>query len=352
MGGSFGRKGKEERGPGAGPRFRPDPSAMPFHDYPANCQTQTWTRGLLAMQPHEWLEDAFQIPCFHSWAVVPNGKEPLARPSFNGDLNLRRVWAPMSKRVMQQVREDLHQPVRVSGDARQLLVRYAGIVGAEFLVQHGQDSAKEHVHGRGLEQLLPDLKCDRITRDAVREPIDFLCAVDDQAKAFFKAGHLRRLAALQKQIRRHPDGAKSRPYIVGGAEKELAGLMLVRSCLRCAGQHNQSIALAVEQFPHRGPAGQCCTLRIAGHRAAYLRLRARTHRAEGIWTLVAGKSDFGGQLVLESAPVMIDERQGNMTVSRRFVYEGAAGEAFLYKDMTDSPSTTAIHAGEGLKSKA
>jgi hypothetical protein len=73
---------------------------MPFHDYPGNRQTQAWSRGLLAMQPHEWLEDAFQIRCFHSWAVVPNGKEPLVCPSFNGDLNLRRVWAPMSKRVM------------------------------------------------------------------------------------------------------------------------------------------------------------------------------------------------------------------------------------------------------------
>ena len=80
---------------------------------------------------------------------------------------------------------------------------------------------------------------------------------------------------------------------------------------------------------------------------------ARDHTAlNGTWTLVGAKSDFGGQPVLESGTVTIDERQGNITVSRSFVYEGAAGETVFYRDMTDSQNNASIHAGKGLKSKA
>ena len=169
---------------------------MPFHDYPANRQPQAGARVLPAMQPHERPEDPFQIRCFHSRSVVPNGKEPLVGTSFNSDLNLRRVRTAMSKGVMQQVAEDLHQPVRGSGYPRQLVARYAGIVGAELLVQPGQDIAQQHVHGHGLEQLLPDLKRDRVTGDAIRQQIDFLCAFDDRAKVFLDAGRLRRRPVL------------------------------------------------------------------------------------------------------------------------------------------------------------
>jgi hypothetical protein len=79
---------------------------------------------------------------------------------------------------------------------------------------------------------------------------------------------------------------------------------------------------------------------------------AREHTAlNGTWTLVPAKSDFAGQPVVQTGTVTIDERQGNITVSRNFIYEGAT-ETFFYKDMTDSQNNATIHSGKDLKSKA
>ena len=47
----------------------------------------------------------------------------------------------------------------------------------------------------------------------------------------------------------------------------------------------------------------------------------------------------------------INERQGDISVSRSFAYEGAT-ETYFYKDMTDSQNNATIHAGKELKSKA
>jgi len=70
----------------------------------------------------------------------------------------------------------------------------------------------------------------------------------------------------------------------------------------------------------------------------------------GTWTLVPTKSDFSGQPVVQSGTVTIDDRQGNVTVTRNFVYEGA-NETYFYKDMVDSEHSATIHAGKDLKSK-
>jgi hypothetical protein len=78
---------------------------------------------------------------------------------------------------------------------------------------------------------------------------------------------------------------------------------------------------------------------------------ARDHSAlNGTWTLVPAKSDFAGQPVVQTGTVTIDDRQGNITVSRSFVYEGAA-ETLFYSDITDSEHNAAIHTGKDLKSK-
>jgi hypothetical protein len=77
----------------------------------------------------------------------------------------------------------------------------------------------------------------------------------------------------------------------------------------------------------------------------------RDHRAlNGTWTLVPTKSDFAGQRVVQTGTVTIDDRQGNITVSRSFVYEGAAG-TFFYRDITDAENNATIHTGKELKSK-
>ena len=70
----------------------------------------------------------------------------------------------------------------------------------------------------------------------------------------------------------------------------------------------------------------------------------------GTWTLVPAKSDFGGQSVVQTGTVTINDRQGNITVSRSFVYEGAA-ETIFYSDITDSQRDATIHTGKDLKSK-
>jgi len=78
---------------------------------------------------------------------------------------------------------------------------------------------------------------------------------------------------------------------------------------------------------------------------------ARDHTAlNGAWTLVPARCDFAGQRALQSGTVTIDERQGNITVSRIFVYEGA-GETVFYTDTTDSENNATIHTGKDLKSK-
>jgi hypothetical protein len=78
---------------------------------------------------------------------------------------------------------------------------------------------------------------------------------------------------------------------------------------------------------------------------------ARDHTAlNGTWTLVPTKSDFAGQPVMQTGTVTIDERQGNITVSRNFAYAGAT-ETFFYRDMTDSENNATIHSGKDLKSK-
>jgi hypothetical protein len=80
---------------------------------------------------------------------------------------------------------------------------------------------------------------------------------------------------------------------------------------------------------------------------------ARDHHTamNGTWTLAPTKSDFAGQPVIQTGTVTIDERQGNITVSRSFIYEGT-GETFFYRDMTDSQNDATIHNGKEVKSKA
>jgi hypothetical protein len=78
---------------------------------------------------------------------------------------------------------------------------------------------------------------------------------------------------------------------------------------------------------------------------------ARDHIAlNGTWTLVPAKSDFAGQPVVQTGTVTINERQGNITVSRSFAYEGAT-EAFFYSDIADSQNNATIRTGKDLKSK-
>ncbi len=78
---------------------------------------------------------------------------------------------------------------------------------------------------------------------------------------------------------------------------------------------------------------------------------ARDHAAlNGTWTLVPAKSVFAGQAVVQTGTVTINDRQGIVTVSRKFVYTGDT-ETFFYSDMTDAENNATIRTSKDLKSK-
>lgn len=78
---------------------------------------------------------------------------------------------------------------------------------------------------------------------------------------------------------------------------------------------------------------------------------ADDHNAlNGTWTLVPAKSDFAGQPVVQTGTVTINNRQGNISVSRSFVYDGATQTVF-YRDSTDGRNNSTIRTGKDLKSK-
>jgi len=86
--------------------------------------------------------------------------------------------------------------------------------------------------------------------------------------------------------------------------------------------------------------------------AVFAALAFSAHTAlNGTWTLVPTDSDFGGQPVIQTGTVTINERQGDISVERNFAYEGA-NETFFYKDMTDSQNGATIKTSKDLKSKA
>jgi hypothetical protein len=78
----------------------------------------------------------------------------------------------------------------------------------------------------------------------------------------------------------------------------------------------------------------------------------RDHNAlNGTWTLVPEKCDFAGQPPLQSGTVTINDREGNITLSRSLVYAGAPGETVFYSDMTDGQHHATIQNGNDVKSK-
>jgi hypothetical protein len=78
---------------------------------------------------------------------------------------------------------------------------------------------------------------------------------------------------------------------------------------------------------------------------------ARQHTAlNGTWTLLPAQSDFSGQSVIQTGTVTINERDGDITVTRSFKYEGAS-DTFFYRDITDSENNATIHTGKELKTK-
>jgi len=70
----------------------------------------------------------------------------------------------------------------------------------------------------------------------------------------------------------------------------------------------------------------------------------------GTWRLIPERCDFAGQPAIQRGSVTIDERQGNITVSRNFAYEGDNG-AFFYRATTDGANNAKIHGAGGVTSR-
>ncbi len=91
--------------------------------------------------------------------------------------------------------------------------------------------------------------------------------------------------------------------------------------------------------------------------AAFLGLLASSglasdhHRLNGTWTLQPTRSDFGGQPVIQTGSVTINDRERNITVSRNFSYDGAS-QSVSYNFTTDSQENATIREGKTFKSKA
>jgi len=99
----------------------------------------------------------------------------------------------------------------------------------------------------------------------------------------------------------------------------------------------------------------CLTAKIIGAALTTLLFAfsalARDHSMlNGTWTLVPARSDFAGQPVVQTGTVTINDQNGIIVVSRRFVYEGAT-ETFFYNDSAGSENNDTIHMGKDLKTK-
>jgi hypothetical protein len=81
-------------------------------------------------------------------------------------------------------------------------------------------------------------------------------------------------------------------------------------------------------------------------------LYASTHQAlNGTWRLIPARAEFGGEPVIQTGTVTIADRQGNIYVSRDFMFDGESRTA-NYSSSTDGRANSWIHEGKLFKSKA
>ncbi len=77
----------------------------------------------------------------------------------------------------------------------------------------------------------------------------------------------------------------------------------------------------------------------------------RHHELNGTWTLVPTRSEFGGEPALQMGTVTINDREGNITISRNFTYDGAT-QTVSYSSSIDGKVNHSIHDGPAFTSKA
>ncbi|MGA2600715.1 MAG: hypothetical protein ABSH09_27430 [Bryobacteraceae bacterium] len=75
------------------------------------------------------------------------------------------------------------------------------------------------------------------------------------------------------------------------------------------------------------------------------------HDLNGTWKLVPTRSDFGGEPVIETGTVTINDREHNITISRSFTFDGA-NQTNSFSFTTDGRENATIREGKDFKSKA
>jgi hypothetical protein len=68
---------------------------------------------------------------------------------------------------------------------------------------------------------------------------------------------------------------------------------------------------------------------------------ANHHELNGTWILMPARSQFYGEPVIESGTITINDREGNVYVSRNFTYQGA-NQSTTSSFSTDSRENTSI----------
>jgi hypothetical protein len=77
---------------------------------------------------------------------------------------------------------------------------------------------------------------------------------------------------------------------------------------------------------------------------------ANHHSLNGTWQLIPGRSDFAGGNMIQAATITINDREGNIYISRHFTSENENTTA-TYTFDTDGRANSTIRKGETFKSK-
>src|SRR5215467_6860420 len=93
------------------------------------------------------------------------------------------------------------------------------------------------------------------------------------------------------------------------------------------------------------------TLILAGTLFAISAVASSHHSLNGTWILIPDRSNFGGQPAIQTGSVTINDRQGNITVSRNYTYDGAT-DTLSYSFAVDGRENSTIQSGKELNVKA
>lgn len=75
------------------------------------------------------------------------------------------------------------------------------------------------------------------------------------------------------------------------------------------------------------------------------------HSLNGTWKLIPTRGEFGGEPVVQTGTVTINDREHNIYISRSYVYDGAA-QTQSYNFSTDGRENSTVREGKTLQSKA